>query len=89
MSQPLITAEMESVIQQQHGGPVQVGGSGGTYVLMSLDVFRDLMGVGTDADFAASVAEIESGHRAALAGQSRPLRDALDELGRRHEDIPR
>ena len=85
MTPQLITPEIESVVQQQHGGPVQVGGAGGSYVLMSMEVYRDLMGVGADTDFAASVAAVRRGHQAAIAGQSRPLRDALDDLGRRHE----
>ncbi len=84
----LIAPEIESVVQQQHGGPVQMRGAGGSYVLMSMEVYGDLMGVGADVDFAASVEAVKRGHQAALAGQSRPLRDALDDLGRRHE-VPR
>jgi hypothetical protein len=83
---PQLTPEMESAVQQQHGGPVHVVGTGaGSYVLMSMEVYRDLMGVGTDADFAASVEAVKRGYEAVHCGQSRPLREALDDLGRRHE----
>jgi hypothetical protein len=52
---------------------------------MSMEVYRDLMGVGSDADFSASVEAVKRGYEAVHCGQSRPLREALDDLGRRHE----
>jgi len=80
---------MQSAVEQERGGPVEVYGSGDTpYVLMSMEVYRELMGVGSEADFSASVQAVERGYQAAQAGQSRSFRDALDDLGRKNE-IPR
>ncbi len=86
---PQLTSEMQSAVEQQHGGPVQIYGTGeAAYVLMSMDVYRQLMGVGSDTEFEASVQAIQRGYEAFKQGTSRPLREALDDLGRKHE-VPR
>jgi hypothetical protein len=86
---PQLTAEMQSAVEQQHGGPVQILGTGdAAYVLMSMEVYRHLMGVGADTAFAASVQAVQRGYGAIERGESRPLREALDDLGRKHE-VPR
>jgi len=82
---PKITNEMHQALQTGHGGPIQVEGADSPCVLMSLEVYRDLLGVGPDVDFAASVAALKRGMQDVRAGRARPLTDALDELGRKHE----
>lgn len=66
-------------IQQQalaNEGLVQ----GDSFVLMSSEVYRDLMGVGADADLAASLVAIHQGLDDAEAGRVRPFREPFAEL---------
>ncbi len=51
-----------------------------TYVLMSIDLFREMMGVGSNEDMAASLQAIEEGIADVDAGRTRPFRDVLTEL---------
>ena len=82
---PEITPDLQAVLQQQHGGPVQVAGADASYVVMSMDVYRTMIGVGTDEAFAASVQALQAANQAVQQGRTRPLVDALDELGRKYE----
>ena len=76
-------ANIEQVVAEQHGGPIHIQGT--NVVAMSVDVYRDLVGVGTDQEFRESLAAIECGWQAVQEGKTRPFRDALDDLGRKHE----
>ncbi len=80
---PESTKQIEQVVAQQHGGPVQLDGT--NVVAMSTDVFREMMGIGTEEEMAASVAALQKSMAEARGGKTRPLTDALDDLGRRHE----
>ena len=51
-----------------------------TYVLMSIELFREMMGVGTDEEMAASLKAIDEGLAGVEAGRTRPFRDVLAEL---------
>ncbi len=42
------TLEIQEFVEQQHGGPIHLTGT--EVVLMSVDVYREIMGVGTDAE---------------------------------------
>ncbi len=78
-----ITDEMKQALQAEQGGPVEVFGAESPYVLMSLEVYRQMLGVGSDADFADSVAALKRGMEDVRAGRTRPLADSLDQLGRK------
>jgi len=54
-------------------------------IVMSIDVYRDMMGVGTDDELAASVTALKSSMDEAKQGKTRPLTDALDDLGHKYE----
>jgi hypothetical protein len=82
---PQLTPEAEAAVEATHGGPVSLLGQNSQYVIMRMDVYRELMGVGSDADFAASVDAIREGLEDVRAGRTRPARDFLEELGRDHE----
>ena len=58
---------------------------GPSYVVMSIDIFRDMMGVGTDEEMAASVVALKRSMQEARAGETRLMTDALDDLGRKYE----
>jgi hypothetical protein len=80
-----LAPEIQAVVENEHGGPVRVEGSSGSYVLMSMDVYRELMGVGPQQEFDASVRALNAGRQALEQGKTRLLKDFLDDLGRQHE----
>jgi hypothetical protein len=79
---PKLTEEQRRAVDT-HEGCVEVEDSQGKCVLMSIEVFRDVMGVGTDREFAESVAAIRRGCEQLQTGRTRPMKDALDDLGKR------
>ena len=52
---------------------------GPSYVLLSIDLYRDMMGVGSDAELTASIEAIEEGLADIGAGRTRPYNDVLAE----------
>lgn len=80
---PKITEEQRQAIEK-HDGCVEVEDANGKCVLMSADVFRELMGVASDRDFDESVAALRKGFEQFERGETRPLTSALDDLGKRH-----
>jgi len=80
---PRLTEEQRQAVDA-HEGCVEVEDSQGKCVLMSLEVFRDVMGVGTDREFQESVTALQRSDEQVQQGRTRPVKDALDELGKRH-----
>jgi hypothetical protein len=76
MSNPDLGNELQQALDASHGC---VQGKG--YILMSNDVYRATMGVGSDESLAESLNAIEQGHADVVAGRTRPFRDVLAELG--------
>ncbi|QDT43491.1 hypothetical protein Pan241w_35920 [Gimesia alba] len=54
-------------------------------IIMSIDIYRNMMGVGSDEELAASVAAIQSSMNEVRQGKTRPLTEALDDLGQKYE----
>jgi hypothetical protein len=79
MSYLSLPPEIEAAVALQHGGPIPVLGQQGNHVVMSMDIFRDMMGVGSDEEFAQSVADLKESF--AQAAADRTL--SLEEVGRR------
>jgi len=79
MSKPDLTEEQQRVLQQQHGFV-----KGSSYVLMSIDVFRDMMGVGSDEEMAASLQAIEEAMQDLEAGRTLSLDEAKRRLDEKH-----
>ena len=80
---PQLTSEQRKAINDR-GGCVEVEDAGGKCVLMSIEVFREVMGVGNAKDFEESVARLRHSYEQCRQGQTRPLTDALIDLGSRH-----
>lgn len=80
---PKLTEEQRKAIDA-HEGCVELEDASGKYVLMSIEVFRDAMGVGTDREFQESVAALRRSYEQFQKGQCRPLTEALDDLGKRN-----
>lgn len=77
-----LTDELCDAVDSENGGPMEVAGSGKNYVVMTADMYRELIGIGTDDEFHSSVAAVTRGMQEVQAGRTRPLRDVLDGLGR-------
>ena len=72
--------EIEAAVAAQHGGPVTVSGSQTEHVVMSMAIFRDLMGVGSDEEFEKSIADLRLSLAQAAAGESISLEQAREKL---------
>ena len=81
---PFLPPEIEAAVFQQHGGPIPVLGQHGRHVVMSMDIFRDMMGVGTDVEFAESVAELKRSLAQAAAGQTLSLEEVSRRLAEKY-----
>lgn len=79
MIKPQLTDEQRQALDQHHG-LLQVDEEGRKYILMSMEVYRELMGVGTDAELQSSLKALETGLADIEAGRTRPFRDVLAEL---------
>jgi hypothetical protein len=80
---PRLTDELRQAVES-HDGCVEVEDASGKCVLMSITVFRELMGVGNDREFQESVAALRQSYEQFQNRQTRSLTDALDDLGKRH-----
>ena len=55
---------------------------------MSMEVYRELMGVGSSEAFDGSVQAVKAGYEAVSQGKTRSFKDFLEELRHKYE-IPR
>ena len=78
-----LSPELQQALDENHGF-VQ----GSSFVVMSIDMYRSMMGIGSDEDLQASLKAIDEGLDDIEAGRTRPYREVLAELGR-HEDLQR
>ncbi|QDV53787.1 hypothetical protein [Gimesia fumaroli] len=79
MIRPRLTEEQRQALDQHHG-LVEVDEEGRKYVLMSQEVYREIMGIGTEEELAASLSALQEGLADIDAGRTRPFRDVLAEL---------
>lgn len=79
MLKPRLTDEQRNALDQHHG-LVEVDEEGRKYILMSIEIYRDMLGVGTDEELAASLKALGEGFTDVNAGRTRPFRDVLAEL---------
>lgn len=78
-----LTEQQRQAVDEHHGFlKVEAGGS--TYVVLSRQVFREMMGVGSDADYRASLQAIADGLADVEAGRTRPVADFFREFDARH-----
>jgi hypothetical protein len=61
-----------------------VAGQSGDHVVMSAQVFRDMMGVGDEEAFAASVAKLKESLAQAEMGQMISVREARERLVKKY-----
>ena len=75
-----LSSDVEQAVNRNHGC-ARVAGTKASYIVMSIEIFRDMMGVGSDEELAASLEAIDEGLADINAGRTRPFRDVLAELG--------
>jgi hypothetical protein len=80
-----LASETEAVVLAQHGGPVTMRGNEQDYVVMTMQAYRELLGIGTEEEFAASVAALRRSLADVEAGRTMDADEFFDELERRYE----
>jgi hypothetical protein len=78
-----LSSDIEQAVQQHHGC-LQVKGQQSAYIVMSIEIFRDMMGVGTDEELAVSLEAVEQGLADVEAGRTRPVDAFFGEFDERH-----
>jgi len=81
---PKITKELDQALHQHHG-LVEAEGVDGKVVVMTMQVYRELMGVGTDDELASSVQAIEAGFKDIDAGRTKPMDKVFRELDQKYD----
>jgi hypothetical protein len=81
---PYLPPEIEAAVAAQHGGPISVPGQQSEHVVMSMAMFRDLMGVGDDEEFARSVADLRISFAQAEAGETMSLDEVRTKLAEKY-----
>jgi predicted transcriptional regulator len=80
---PKLTDELDQALDEHHGF-LKTEGRRGAVVVMSMQMFREMMGVGTDEQFAESVKAIEEGIADVEAGRTVPLDQVFRELDQKY-----
>ena len=76
-----LTADQQEQIKAQ--GVVEAG----QFVCMSMDVFRGMCGIATDADYADSVKKVNEGIAEIRAGKGIPANQFTSEFNRKHAEL--
>lgn len=77
-----ITPETELALQQS-GGPLQIAGQQGKYVVMRLDVYDAMLGISDDEE-AETLASVRRGLADVAAGRTHDADEAFDRLESRY-----
>jgi hypothetical protein len=67
-----LTEELQHAVEQNHGF-LEVQEGAATYVVMSMPAYRQMMGVGSDAEYQASLQAIREGLADVEAGKTQPM----------------
>ena len=73
--QPDLTTEQQQALQQNDGFV-----RGSSYILMTVDMYREMMGVGSDDEIQKSLAAIEEGLQDVEAGRTHSTDAVFQEL---------
>lgn len=79
MNQPELTSEQQTALNENDGFV-----RGSAYVLISKSKYYEMMGVGSDEELAASLADIDAAMRELKAGQTIPLEMAKQRLDEKY-----
>ena len=82
-SNQFLPPEIEAAVEARHGGPLELAGQHGKYVVMNAEVYGGVLEATAD-ELADSVAAIKRSLAQAAAGQTRDADDAFDDLEARY-----
>lgn len=80
---PQLTQQQRQAVDR-HRGFIEVESGGDAYVLMSMQMYRDMMGVGSETEYQESLNAIREGLADVEAGRTRPVTDFFSEFERKH-----
>ena len=75
--------DIERAVQQNHG-VTEADGENTTYVVMSIDLYREVMGIGSDEDLEDSLRCIRKGLADVEAGRTMPADEFFEQFDKRH-----
>jgi predicted transcriptional regulator len=84
---PRLPDELDKALDEHHGF-LKAEGRQGKVVVMSMPLFREMMGVGSDEQLAESVTAIEEGLADVAAGRTVPMDQIFRELDEKY-GVPR
>ena len=82
-SSQFLPPEIEAAVEARHGGPLELAGQHGKYVVMNAEVYGGVLEATPD-ELADSVAAIKRSLAQAAAGQTRDADEAFDDLEARY-----
>ena len=80
---PRINEEVDKALHEHHGF-VEAEGTDGKVIVMSMQVYRELMGVGSDEELAASLKAIAEGMADVEAGRTVQMEKVFRELDKKY-----
>jgi predicted transcriptional regulator len=80
---PKLSDELSRALDEHHGF-LKAEGAAGQVVVMSMQLFREMMGVGSEEQLAESLKAIEEGLADAEAGRTVPMDQVFRELDEKY-----
>jgi len=81
---PKLSSDLQQAVQKNHGFTEAEAG-GVKFVVMSMDYYRDIMGVGSDETLQNSLRAIDEGIADVEAGQIKPAGKFFAEFDKKHD----
>ena len=78
-----LTPELQQTVESQHGCAT-VDANGQSYVVMRSELYRELLGIGSEADYEASLQAIRDGWDDVQAGRTVSLDRFFQEFEHKH-----
>lgn len=77
---PQLSTDAELLVQQEQGGPVPIFGSQGQYVIMSANVYAEMLGLESDEALSDSLAKLQTSIQQMEAGKLLSEAEVFDKL---------
>lgn len=78
-----LSNDLQQAVEQNHGF-TEAEGDGARFVVMSMDFYRDMMGIGSDEELQDSLRAIDEGIADIAAGRTKPAAQFFAEFDERH-----
>ena len=76
---PHLSPDVQQAVKQNHGY-TEADGDGSKFIVMTMEFYRVMLGIG-DAELSQSLQAIAESRKDIEAGRVRPFRDVMNELG--------